>query len=260
MTDIIPDDFEDGPFSAGATDFIDSEMQDDFEENAPVAQSGKVGYLSRTPDEAIAWGRRQMTNPTQDWTLRCQSFVRQCYNVPAWAPSAQAAWDRIPNDQKVKGGHPSDAPRAAAIYFRGGQWGHVMLAIGKATDTNALSNDYVERGMIDVVARTIPNWNMEYLGWSAWTPYGSMRVVKPLWDGVVPDPENVRSNRVSDTAGLAVWRVAARLYDLGYYTGEPPVKYEQKYPEKAIVKFQLGFGGKGSGNYGSKTHRLLFDL
>lgn len=81
-----------------------------------------------------------------------------------------------------------------------------------------------------------------------------------LWDGVVPDPENVRQQRVSGTAGLAVYRVAARLYDLGYYTGEPPVKYEQKYPEKSIVAFQKLQGWDGTGNYGTKTHTALFGL
>lgn len=81
-----------------------------------------------------------------------------------------------------------------------------------------------------------------------------------MWDGTVPDPENVRSNKREGVAGLASYRVACRLYDLGFYTGTPPVLYEQKYPEKAVIKFQQSFGGKGTGNYGDKTHRLLFDL
>lgn len=266
MSDQIPvdDDFDEDAAPAPRTTgtvFIDSPDQDDYDENAPqplAAPSG--GYLDRSVNEAIAWGRRQISHPSQNWTLRCQSFVRQCYGVPAWAGSAQSAWDSIPSTQKHWGGTPGNAPRGAAIYFRGGQYGHVMLAIGVTTHVNALSNDYDERGRIDVVPRTIPNWGLDYLGWSAWTKYGSLRLVRPMWDGIVPDLENVRASRYLDHATKATYRVACRLYDLGFYEGKPQPEGVQKYPVNAIKKFQKSHGGKGSGNYGRKTHSLLFNL
>jgi hypothetical protein len=79
-----------------------------------------------------------------------------------------------------------------------------------------------------------------------------------LWDGHIPEPETIRQQRVSGTAGLAVYRLAARLYDLGFYTGAKPVQYEQKYPEKAVIAFQKAQGWDGTGHYGSKTHAGIF--
>ena len=63
-------------------------------------------YLTRNINEVITWSRNQVKNPTQDWTGLCQSHCRQAYGVPAWAPSAIAAWHKIPDAQKHIGGKP----------------------------------------------------------------------------------------------------------------------------------------------------------
>lgn len=129
----------------------------------------------KTVDGAILYGRGQIDHPTQDWTILCQGFVRSCMGVPAWAGTAYDAWLKIPDKHK----HFSvieDAPRGAAIYFKhrtgDPRPGHVVLA----TKTACLSNDIYRKGHIDVAPRTIfvKRWNMEYLGWSTWTPFGTM--------------------------------------------------------------------------------------
>ena len=135
-------------------------------------------FLPRTVDEVIAWSKGQRDNPTQSWQGLCQSHCRNSYGVGAWAPSAIAAWARIPDAMKHKGGKPSDAPRGALLYYKGGQYGHVALAIGKKTHDKCLSNDYMRSGRIDVVPRTFPRWGLTYLGWSLWTPYGSLDITK----------------------------------------------------------------------------------
>lgn len=137
-----------------------------------IIPRGKV--LPRSVDEVIAWGRDQIKNPTQDWTGKCQSFCRQSYGVRAWAPSAITAWNKIPARHKHQGGKPSEAPRGALIYFAGGQFGHVSLAIGKKTHDKCLSNDYVRHGQINVAPRDFPRWGLRYVGWSLWTPFGSL--------------------------------------------------------------------------------------
>jgi hypothetical protein len=126
---------------------------------------------------ALDFGHEQVTNPTQSWKGLCQSFVRNSYGVPAWAASAYDAWLRIPDAHKSTGPIES-APRGAAIYYKRnhpGQErpGHVVLA----TKANCLSNDIYRSGMIDVSARDIfmSHWNMKYLGWSLWTPYGTIK-------------------------------------------------------------------------------------
>jgi len=133
-------------------------------------------YLPRNINEVITWSRNQVKDPTQDWTGLCQSHCRQAYGVPAWAGSAIIAWGNIPKAQKTIGGKPSDAPRGALLYYDIGQWGHVAIAIGKRTSSSCLSNDYVRKGMIDACSRDFPRWGVKYLGHSAWTPFGSLRL------------------------------------------------------------------------------------
>lgn len=135
-----------------------------------------MGWLDRDVDEVMKWARDQIKHPTQDWDHLCLSFCRQAYGVPAFAPSAIAAWGLIPRRQKHAGGKPSQAPRGAMLYFAGGKYGHVMLAAGKKTNDKAISNDYMRKGKIDYCPRTIPRWGLRYLGWSNWTPYGELKV------------------------------------------------------------------------------------
>lgn len=135
-------------------------------------------YLERNVNQVITWSRNQIKDPTQDWNGLCQSHCRQAYGVPAWAGSAIIAWNKIPAAQKTIGGKPSDAPRGSLLYYDIGKWGHVAIAIGKRTNSSCLSNDYVRRGMIDACSREFPRWGAKYLGHSAWTPFGSLRLDK----------------------------------------------------------------------------------
>jgi hypothetical protein len=138
-------------------------------------------WLPRSVDEVIAWSRNQKDHPTQSWEGMCQSHCRNAYGVPAWAPSAAQAWEKIPDSEKHKGGNPNDAPRGALLYYLGGKFGHVALAIGKTTPNGktewCLSNDYSAKGKIGVAPRTFARWgNLKYVGWSNWTPSGSLKL------------------------------------------------------------------------------------
>ena len=80
-----------------------------------------------------------------------------------------------------------------------------------------------------------------------------------MWDGVVPDLDNVRKSMDDPKVrNIAAWRVACKLRDAGHYTGTPPVQSVQGYPELAVVAFQKMMGWEGSGRYGDKTHQALF--
>lgn len=141
-----------------------------------AAPAPSVKLLPRTVNDVIAWSRDQRDDPTQDWSGLCQSHCRQAYGVRAWAASAIIAWRLIPDAHKHKGGSPEDAPRGALLYYEGGQYGHVAIATGIKTDDKCLSNDYVERGKIDYAPRSFARWGLRYVGWSAWTPFGSLKV------------------------------------------------------------------------------------
>lgn len=78
-----------------------------------------------------------------------------------------------------------------------------------------------------------------------------------LWDNVVPRFENVKKAESEKIASIAAYRISARLYDLGYYKGKPPVKYDQKYPYRAVRNFNRKNGIAGS-CYTKETEKKLF--
>jgi hypothetical protein len=81
------------------------------------------------------------------------------------------------------------------------------------------------------------------------------------WDGVVPQIRNVNvAASDSSIKNLAAWRVAARLKDLGFYTGNLNEKDRQGYPRKAVAKLQKALGLSRSGDYDQETHKAIFDL
>lgn len=134
----------------------------------------KPRRLPRTVSTVIAWSREQSQHPTQSWQGLCQSHCRTAYGVKAWSSSAIGAWAKIPLRYRHTGGSPTDAPRGALLYYSGGKYGHVALAIGKRTSTWCLSNDYTAQGRIGVAPRTFPRWGLHYVGWSNWTPEGML--------------------------------------------------------------------------------------
>lgn len=78
-----------------------------------------------------------------------------------------------------------------------------------------------------------------------------------VWDGVVPNIENVWKANKFKLPSISAWRVAARLHDLGYWSGKAPIKYVQLYPTKAVREFQEAKGLPTNG-YNKKTHEALF--
>lgn len=123
----------------------------------------------RTVAQALAYARAEHENETEDWTGYCQRFVRSCYALPSLFGSAWAQWLGADADDKHPGDNPADAPVGAALCFRGGTYGHIMLAANERPDgtAGAWSNDLVRTGDIDHVARTAPEyvWGHVYVGW-----------------------------------------------------------------------------------------------
>jgi hypothetical protein len=82
-----------------------------------------------------------------------------------------------------------------------------------------------------------------------------------FWDGVIPSFEGCM-NAWNDLtlANPQAWRIACRLADWGYYSGEPQPKGTQKYPIKAVQSYQenKGFNVPQPGQYGEKLHQQLW--
>lgn len=82
---------------------------------------------------------------------------------------------------------------------------------------------------------------------------------RSLWDKKVPIYENVKKAEKFKIPSLSAYRVAARLYDLGYWKGNKPKKYVQRYPSKAVKAFQAD-KNIAVGSYSEETHEELFNL
>jgi hypothetical protein len=132
-----------------------------------------VTYRLRKAEDALHWMIHQHAIGASHWHGMCQSSVRSAWGIPAWSGSAIGAWNRIPARHKHKGGKPSDAPMGAALYYAGGRYGHVALA-GKHHNV-CWSTDYQRNGHIGPAPRDFKRWGLRYLGWSTWSPYGSLR-------------------------------------------------------------------------------------
>ena len=129
----------------------------------------------RTVAEALDFAQAESRDETQDWTNYCQRFVRSCYGIPSLFGSAWAQWLGADPEDKHPGGAIEDAPVGAALCFKGGTYGHIILAAhpgvastsGGEAGARAWSNDLVRRGDIDIVLRDDPiiHWGQEYVGW-----------------------------------------------------------------------------------------------
>lgn len=147
----------------------------------------------RTLEDARAWARGQVTNPSQDWYNLCQKFSRNTFGAAAWAPSAREAYNAIPGDHK----HTSWPPPPGSIAY----WGFAHAGSGHATPVFdvAYSNDIYRRGKIDPVKLTakpedmpfVTKWGLPYRGWIDWTPSGALPIA--------PKPEKVV--KVADLIG-----------------------------------------------------------
>ena len=179
LDDLWEDEYHPELFAKTGPDILDAPDLDYVEPSRFRSVALKVRravtkVLDRSVRDVIGWSRQQSAHPTQSWKGLCQSHVRHAYGVPAWAPSAIEAWNRIPEKHKHRTSNPNNAPRGAAIYYSGGKYGHVVIAIGVRTHDKCLSNDYVRPGRIDVAPRSFPRWGIKCEGWSFWTPYGSL--------------------------------------------------------------------------------------
>lgn len=92
-----------------------------------------------------------------------------------------------------------------------------------------------------------------------WVDLGEKyELAERLWDGVVPSLEAIDRAELHDVANPAAWRLACRLADLGHYIGAVRPRYEQRYPSKAVARWQASIGAKPTGKYGPIAHQRIF--
>lgn len=79
------------------------------------------------------------------------------------------------------------------------------------------------------------------------------------WDGTVPSLAVVRNADEKRLANRATWRVACRLFDLGFKETRPLEMGKQKYPSAAVVRFQKAQGWNNPhGKFSPTTQKRMF--
>lgn len=118
----------------------------------------------RTRREAVAWARRMIDTPDEDYRRECLKFVRKAFDLPPVEPNAGLAWDHA----KVK--HRTSNPGAfpfgvSAFWETPGDADHVALTIGGGL---CISTDVKRTGRVDIVriASIGPAWGATLLGWT----------------------------------------------------------------------------------------------
>jgi hypothetical protein len=87
------------------------------------------------------------------------------------------------------------------------------------------------------------------------------RIKPPTWDGTVPRLSAVQRADKDGAKNKAAWRVACRLYDLGFKLSAPVANGEQSYPRIAVTKFRVDHGWDAKdGAYTMNVHRTLFGI
>lgn len=79
------------------------------------------------------------------------------------------------------------------------------------------------------------------------------------WDGTIPSRAVVQRSDDQGLANKSVWRVACRLYDLGFRDRPAKPLGEQTYPAAGVLKFQKAQGwANPHGNFTERTQVRMF--
>lgn len=94
-----------------------------------------------------------------------------------------------------------------------------------------------------------------------WWREQTKRWMKPpaTWDGTVPSMAVVQKADREGLANKATWRVACRLFDLGFKERPATAIGKQQYPAAAVIRFQVAQGWQNpSGSFGPNTQKRMF--
>lgn len=78
------------------------------------------------------------------------------------------------------------------------------------------------------------------------------------WDGTVPSLKAVQKADAEALCNRAAWRVACRLFDLGFKRSYPAEVGKQKYPTASVLAFQKAQGLPATGDFDAETQVRLF--
>ena len=92
-----------------------------------------------------------------------------------------------------------------------------------------------------------------------WREQTKMWMESPVtWDGTVPTLKSVQRAEKDRSANRATWRLACRLFDLGFKGSPAAPVGKQRYPEASVVRFRRQHAMDSTSAYDQATHRRIF--
>lgn len=92
-----------------------------------------------------------------------------------------------------------------------------------------------------------------------WREQAKMWMESPVtWDGTVPTLKSVQRAEKDRGANRATWRLACRLFDLGFKGSPASPVGKQRYPEASMVRFRRQHDMDSTSDYDQATHRRIF--
>jgi hypothetical protein len=121
--------------------------------------------MARVAAQALAWARGQHKAGGNEWEGLCLMFVRSCYGIDAFYPSAAAAWEGARFKHRETDG--AKVPRGVPYFWTGGSqgFGHIVLSAGGGM---CWSNDIKSRGGISLtpINEITTRWRQTPRGWA----------------------------------------------------------------------------------------------
>lgn len=128
----------------------------------------------RTAKEAVAFALEHVGHNDPKWQHHCLEFVRTCYGVSSWGPSALELYKRIPHHELHDERNVHSIPAGAVILYPdlGGEYGHVTIAVGSGA---CVGTDYDGPGTIAKAPADLPRWrHSSSVFWTLWSPTGTI--------------------------------------------------------------------------------------
>ncbi|MFI6427301.1 peptidase inhibitor family I36 protein [Promicromonospora sp. NPDC050880] len=116
----------------------------------------------RTCAGAVSWANSKVG--ATGWGGLCDRFVANAYgHANSGSVSAIVHWGQIPSTHRNAGDR--SVPAGGLAFFRGGEYGHVMISVGGGT---FVSNDIDGYNRISTatIAEVESEWGYTYLGWA----------------------------------------------------------------------------------------------
>lgn len=121
--------------------------------------------MPRNAAQALAWARNQHDDGGREWGGLCLKFVRSCYDIDPFYPSAAAAWEGARLKHRETDG--SKVPRGVPYFWTGGSqgFGHIVLSAGGGM---CWSNDISSSGGISLapILEITTRWRQTARGWT----------------------------------------------------------------------------------------------